>query len=138
MYKIYVDASKKINDRWLDNNRAFFRYEPPIKIKDFHKPENFSKEKLLQSFSKLLEKIKPPKPLPKTSIDKSISIKSKIEMINKILFSKKKTSFLHILNESKNRTEIIVGFLAILELVKNRQISLKQNKNFSDILIEKI
>ncbi|MBT4120830.1 MAG: segregation/condensation protein A [Candidatus Magasanikbacteria bacterium] len=138
VYRAFVDASKKLNKLWLSPNRSVFRSEPPRKIEEFVASENLATNNLLESFANLLKKIEPPKPLPKTHIDKNVSVKETIERIRKILNSGKNTSFSSVLQDSKNRTEVIIGFLALLELVKGKSVALKQNKNFSDILINKV
>jgi segregation and condensation protein A len=95
-------------------------------------------EALRQSFVKLLERIKPLPPLPETRIDKAISIREKIEHIRVLLKNAEKVSFSELLNDSKNRTEVIASFLALLELVKDESVALKQKGSFCDIMIEKI
>jgi len=138
LYRAFVQTSKKLNKLWLDSNRSIFRSEPPRKIKEFVSPENFLVNNLQESFVKLLKKIEPTKPLSRAYIDKNVSIKETIERIRKILKGSKNVSFSSVLQDSKNRTEVIVGFLALLELVKLKSIALKQNKSFSDILINKV
>jgi len=138
VYRAFVDASKKVNKLWLNSNRSVFRSEPPRKVEEFIAPENFSTDNLLESFVRLLKKIEPAKSLPRTQIDKNISVKETIERIRKILSGSKKTSFNSLLQDSKNRTEVIIGFLALLELVKDGAVALRQGNNFKDISITKV
>jgi len=138
LYKAFVEASKKMNKAWLSTRRAVFRVEPPRLPEEFVGPDNFSFATLRQSMDKLLYKLTPPKPLPQINIDKTISLKEKIFQISSWLKSNKTASFSQMLNNSKNRTEVIIGFLALLELVKQKTISLEQNDNFSDILINRV
>ncbi len=138
VYRAFVEASKKLNKLWLNPNRSVFRSEPPRKVEDFVVPENFSNDNLRESFALLLKKIEPPQPLPRTHIDKNVSVKETIERIRKILKSSKNTSFSSVLQDSKNRTEVIIGFLALLELVKDGAVALRQTNNFKDILINKV
>ncbi len=138
LYRAFVEASKKLNDLWLDKKYSFVRHEPARRQTDFVAPDNFSTDNLRNSFLILLKKIQPPKPLPKTFIDKNVSVKETIERIRQILKSSKNTSFNSVLQDSKNRTEVIIGFLALLELVKDGFIGLKQSNNFKDINIFKV
>ena len=46
-------------------------------------------------------------------------------------------SFDRLLQNTKNKTEVIVSFLAMLELMRQREIILKQEKIFGKILIRK-
>ena len=76
--------------------------------------------------------------MPQTQIDKTVSVKEKIEEIKKLLTKVKNASLFSILKGSRSRTELIVSFLALLELVKQDGILLKQGDNFEDIMMEKI
>ena len=138
LYKKFIEVAKKLNKNWLSGQRAVFRVEPPRQRTEFYPPENLSISSLQQSMDKLLNRIKPPKPLPKTSIDKAVLMKEKINQIRTWLKEKKSFSLSQILNDSKNKTEVIITFLSLLELVKAKDLLLKQDNNFSDILVEKI
>ena len=138
LYKAFIEASKKLNRKWLDSGRSVFRKEPSRKSEEFVSPLNFGLVNLKESIGKLLYRLTPPKALPRTYIDKTVSIKEKIDQIRNLLKSSKETSFSNILGDSKNKTEVIVGFLALLELVKQKTISLKQKNNFSDINIYQV
>jgi segregation and condensation protein A len=138
LYKQFVEASKDIDMLWLSEKRSVFRVEPTRKSVGFVPPNNVNIESLRESFEKLVYRLTPPKPLPKTTIDKAVSMKAKILHIHKALQKKKKAYFFDILENSKNKTDIIVSFLAILELVKQKTVSLHQDDSFSDILIKRI
>ncbi len=138
LYRSFVEASKKLNKSWLDKKKSVFRKEPPKKLEEFTPPNNLATENLRESIEKLLHRLTPSKPLPETHIDKSVSIKEKINQIRDFIKKNKQTSFSDLLSDSKNKTEVIVGFLALLELVKQKTVVLGQNNNFSDISIKKI
>ncbi|MCB9799036.1 segregation/condensation protein A [Candidatus Nomurabacteria bacterium] len=136
LYKLFVQASKKLNGLWEQSSRSVFRFEPPRKAEGFVAPLNVSTQSVQGSMMGLLKRLKPPKPLPKTTIDKTISMKAKIDHIRKILSSRKKAYFFDVVQSSQNKTEVIVSFLALLELVKQRSAFLHQEATFGDIAIE--
>ena len=138
LYKAFVEASKKLNKRWLSGLKSVFRIEPPRRPTEFIPPKNFEMETMRQSFVKLLERIKPLPPLPQTHIDKAISIREKIEHIRTLLKNAEKVSFSDLLNDSKNRTEVIASFLALLELVKDESVVLKQGGSFKEIMVSRV
>lgn len=138
LYKLFVDASRRFHKIWQNNYLAFFRIEPPRKNKEFIAPANLSMENLRESLLNLLVRLKPLKPLPQTTIDATISMKEKIDNIRSILRKVGKVNFFEILGKARNRTEIIVSFLALLELVKQKTVFLKQSAPFGDIAIEKV
>lgn len=138
MYKRYIEASRDINRIWNKNVLGYGRLEPPIKAEGFALPVNAKTQDLKESFHSLLKRIKPVNPLPKVSIDRAISVKQKIESIFNLLKQYKKVSFARILAEAENKTEVIVSFLAILELVKFGNAAVSQSKTFADLEISKI
>ena len=56
--------------------------------------------------------------------------------IEKKLTKYKKIEFLNLINENSSNQEIIIVFLSLLELLKNRVIRVFQNDIFSKIIIE--
>jgi len=138
LYKAFVEASRKINKRWISDLKSVFRIEPPRRPTVFVPPKNFEMEVMRQSFVKLLERIKPLPPLQQTHIDKAVSIREKVEHIRTMLKNAERISFIELINDNKNRTEVIASFLALLELVKAENIVLRQKGNFHDIIVEKI
>ncbi len=137
-YKAFVDASKKLNAQWLAPHKSVFRIESPRKPEGFVPPQNATVEQLHSRMQQLVKRLAPPKPLPKTHIDKTISMKEKILAIQVILQKQKKIYFFEVIDQKQNRTELIVSFLALLELVKQRTISLTQDSLYGDIAIESI
>lgn len=138
LYKMFVERSKDINNLWLNENRGFFRIEPLRKAKEFVPPTNLVLEKMHESMLQLVNRIAPPKELPQARIDKAVSVKEKIDSIRMLLRKSKSFSFREVLQSSQNKTEVIVGFLAMLELVKQRMIGLRQQESFGDIVIERV
>lgn len=61
------------------------------------------------------------------------TIKEKILQISKIIKNKGKAKFSKIIEKSKSKGEIVVTFLAILELIKNFKISATQEYLFDEI-----
>ena len=138
LYKAFVDASRKVNKLWLNRYRSTFRIEPPRKKTGFIAPLNFSAEAIYQSFIGLIKRLRPLMPLPQTQIDRTISLKERIDKIRKLINTGKKIVFFSLLENAQNKTEVIVSFLALLELVKQKAIIFKQEATFSDISIEKV
>lgn len=76
-------------------------------------------------------------------LDKKISpdtykIEDKMGEIIKVVDSKQVVSFDEIACNSQSKIEVIVFFLALLELIKLREVSIVQKDNFEDIFIKEI
>ncbi|HRY36530.1 MAG TPA: segregation/condensation protein A [Candidatus Magasanikbacteria bacterium] len=138
LYKMFVKASVKIDEMWNGDKLAYGRFEPPIRPLEFVLPQNADLENLRIFYLNLLKRLKPADPLPQVKIDRSISVKKQIESIYNLLKTTKKVSFSEIIKGSGSRTEVIVNFLALLELIKAEKIFITQNNSFEDIEINKI
>lgn len=136
MYKIYVEASNHIHTYWESDMRSFFREEPTKKVEEFVPPINATGDKLHASMVQLIDRLKPHKPLPKVHIDKTVSLKQKVQQMRELLKRSKRLSFDKMLSSPESRSEIIVGFLAILELVKQSSVQLTQDTVYGEIMVE--
>ncbi|MFH1286615.1 MAG: ScpA family protein [Candidatus Magasanikbacteria bacterium] len=138
LYQRFQEASREIDVLWTAKENAFFRVEPTKRPEEFCPPDNFYTDSLHESILALVYRLQPPKPLPKTHIDRTISVKEKINRVWALLKSKNKLQFKDILDSAESKTEIIVSFLALLELAKQKKVVLRQDHSFHDILIHKI
>lgn len=137
LYRMFVEVSKKINDMWLDTRVAYGRIEPFRIPENPIPPENLTTTNMQNVMRRLIHKLTPSKKLPRTYIDRTVSLKEKIEELRNFLKRNKRVSFSEMLGTG-NRTEIIVSFLAILELVKQKTVELHQQELFSEITIESV
>lgn len=138
LYKQYVEASKVVNGLWEKQNIAYGRVEPPVKSDKFVLPANAVTNNLRDAMMLLLARLKPLEPLPKVTIDHSISIKQKIDAIRNLLKNGKEASFKNLLSVAQNKTEVIVSFLAVLELVKGKNILVKQTGAYADLTLSSV
>jgi len=134
IFKEYLEASKNIAKIIHKRRFTFGRGRPAVVIENkFSPPENISGEKLKELFLEVLKEIELVVSLPKAVVEKTVSISEKIETIRAMILDKALVSFRLIIKEAKTKTEVIVSFLALLELVKQRTIVVKQSKLFQDI-----
>lgn len=138
LYKKYADASGWVLERWSSEGMAYGRLEPLRAPTGFILPLNGHSEDLHQAFVQLLSRLKPIAALPKVSIDHSVSVKDKVASIFLAFKKIKQLSFAHILGSAANRTEVIVSFLAVLELIKDQKVSVHQSASFADMVINKV
>ncbi len=138
IYKKFVEASRALNKRWLLPFRSFFRLEPVRKAQGFVPPHNATLQSVQKSMKHIIARLKPPKPLPRLEMDKTLSVKEVVERMKHILQEYSQFDFHKSLKEKENKTELILGFLALLELMKQQFVHLEQNTHFGDILVKKI
>ncbi len=138
MYREYVEAAKKIDDLIKKKKFSFFR-QAVLKPEGmgFFPPRGFKAEKMKRVFEEVLARLRPLLELPQATLEKTISIKEKIQQIQNLLKSGLTMGFQEILKNVKTRTEIIVSFLALLELVKQRTVVVSQESVFEEIVIKR-
>ena len=66
------------------------------------------------------------------------TIDEKIDYIRDLLILRPSVSFYHIFREEAVKMEIVVTFLALLELIKMKEVCVSQKETFSEILITKV
>lgn len=139
IYKEYLEAMKVIQEMLGKKKFAFARPKMFIKQEvEFSPPKKLQKDDLARTFEEILRGLDPLINLPQQVIKKSINIQEKISQIRQRLYREATTNFSEILKEAKDKTEIIVSFLALLELIKQRTVTATQSENFNDITIERI
>lgn len=138
IYRIFYEASKKIQKMISKKRFAYFRESSKLKTIEpiFSPPRSVNPASLGKLFQGVLERIEPLIQLPKEMIKKTVSIQEKIKEIKKILFQESSVNFKIILEKAKNKTEIIVTFLALLELIKKHSVQVIQENIFDDIHIK--
>lgn len=139
MYKEYFEASRVIQRMIGKKHFSYFR-EKFLVAGDigFHPPRGITQSKLADIFRTIVEGLMPLSYLPKSVIRRTMNIQEKISRIRNMILDQANVHFSHILKEAKDKTEVIVSFLAILELMKQREVAVKQSAMFEEIIIEKI
>ncbi len=139
LYKEFIEASKKINAMVLKKRFTFSRSKMPAKTEiEFSPPEKLKLEDLKASFLIVLKKLDPLVKLPRIMMEKTVSLQKTIMDISNFLKNQGKLGFNSLIKGAKNKTEVIINFLALLELLKQARIKIKQKKTFEDIIIERI
>lgn len=139
MYREFVEASKKINEMIKAGSWAFPKERRPVaEIQGFFPPKEIQVGDLRAMYDTILARLKPFVSLPKEALQKTVSIAEKIQHIKDLIGRQAKARFSEVLKKAKNKTEVIVSFLALLELTKRKIVETSQDKVFEDITIQKI
>lgn len=65
----------------------------------------------------------------------TISLPAKIEEVERLVHRRRRLNFDRLLRRAKSRPEIIITFLALLQLIKRRKIAVQQDRPFGQITI---
>lgn len=139
MYKKYADAAGGVENMLA---RRIFLYERQpgnyYVAAGFYPPANLQIAQLRAAFGDVLAWIEPVVKIPRSAIAKVITMREKFCQIQELLEKKLKSSFHELVVDRADRVEVVVTFMAILELVKQQAICARQDELFADITIEKI
>ena len=142
MYKEFLAATEKIEaiigEKRFSFAREFDRRAILASAHLFSPPKRLTAAVLGEVFNEIIKNIQPLELLEEQSLEQAINIEDKILAIQQILLEKIKVSFNYILAGAKNKTEIIVSFLALLELIKQRGVIVMQGDLFGEIEINRI
>ena len=98
-------------------------------------PANINIFDLKKYFLKVISEIVLPEKIPEESVREIITLEAKIDELKNSLQKRVETSFRELSSSAKDKVEIIVAFLAMLEMVKQRIIDVEQHSLFEDIRI---
>lgn len=139
IYKEYLAAMKTISGLIAKKRWAFRREKLLIGEEiGFAPPPKLVKSRLAEVFAEIIRGLQPFINLPFEVVKRTISIQEKINQIRQKIYDGATSRFSDILKEAKDKTEVIVSFLALLELIKQKVVVVRQSKIFDDIKIEKL
>lgn len=137
-YKKFKDASKIIG-KIVGKNEISYSRESFFGIQTFfYPPKNINSNDLRIFFKQVLKRLPVVEKLSEETVREVITLQEKIKDLQKNLAKKAKLNFETTLKDASSKTDIIVSFLAILELSKQRIIWIEQREMFGKITLNKI
>lgn len=137
LYKKFKEAGDKIGFLLKNGKRLYSRDYLLGVSAVFAPPKNLNAFDLKKTFQRIIDQIVLPEKLPKEAVRDIITLEDKINELQKTLVSRVEFSFSQMNFSARDKAEIIVSFLALLELVKQRIVAVEQDKLFSDINIKR-
>jgi len=135
-YKKYKELTPTFKEMEEERKKIYIKGPETISnYTDTHLVGEASIDDLLDAFKKFLDRKELDKPLETTITRKEYSVKERKVNIRNIL-REKKSAYLEDLFEEYNKPFVVVTFMSVLEMVKERDAIIKQDKNFDKILIE--
>lgn len=136
-YKKYKEMTGTFKE--MENKRQDIYIKSPEKrsnyIEKIVNDNDTSIDDLVEAFKKFLERKDREKPITTKITSREYSVKERKSQIKNLLRERKRVVFTELFDEN-NLAYIIVTFLSILEMTKEKEVVVKQDKNFSDINIE--
>jgi segregation and condensation protein A len=136
LYKRYKEIGSWLEDRQSKNLRTFLRVAPPPKVEAKLDLSGITLADLLEAAERIFAMEQEKQSLGTVITAPKITIREKIELIANRLRVERAATFRGLLGETPTRLEIVVTFLALLELVKRYRVQAQQEALFSDIAIQ--
>jgi len=137
-YKRFKQKAAFLKELEARGLRTYVRLAPPPTMEKRLDPEGLSVDALLEALYEVLEEMNPPAPPVHSIAPLEVTIEEKLVELSQRLSSGRSLRFKQVLRQARSRMEIIVTFLAVLELIKQRPVKVHQPRPFDDILIEPV
>ena len=138
LYKRYKEIAGWLIERQENNLRTHLRVAPPPKVEAKLDLSNLTLEGLLAAAESAFSKGEDKKALGTIITAPRVTIREKIEYITKTMKNIQRMTFSGLITDKATRIEIVVTFLAMLELIKRYHIAAVQNELFGEIEFEKM
>ncbi|KAF0816953.1 Segregation and condensation protein A [Bacillus sp. ZZV12-4809] len=139
-YRKYKEAAEELKER--EQDRSLMYTKPPADLSEYVNESqqekadlNVSLYDMLGALQKLLRRKKLQRPLSAKVARQEIPIEKRMsEIVEQLRGIKGRKRFTELFPIA-DREHIVVTFLAVLELIKRKEIQVEQDKNFSDIYV---
>lgn len=138
-YQKYKDMTSTFKELELERQKIYIK--SPEKISNYidntiTNDGDTSIDDLVNAFKGFLERLDREKPISTKITNKEYSVKTRKQGLRKLLKERPRVKFTELFEET-NTPYIVVTFLSILEMTKEKEIVLRQDDNFKDIIIER-
>lgn len=138
LYKRYKEIGLWLDNRQQAGLRTYLRVAPPPKVEPKLDLSNLNLETLQRVAQSAFAKAPDKEPLESVIAAPKVTIREKITLIGKALKLITHSSFRALLGDRPSRLEVVVTFLALLELIKRYRVEVRQESLFSDIEVERL
>lgn len=137
-YRAFVEASRGINRMWNSGYRSFQRADRPMRLREvrFVPPTGVTSSMLHEMMKRVVKQLEPLVRLPQAAVERVVTIQDMIGRLFSKIREAAHTSFRAFVGRKAAKADVIVSFLALLELAKQRFVRIGQTELFEDIDIE--
>ncbi len=135
-YKRFKEAASRLQDAEKRQKETFTRTVPENIPEGTDLDEKYFEASifdLISAFKRVLKEI--PKETFYEVIKDEVTVSDKMHEIFHLLVKEEVLSFFNLFKDAKSKIEIIATFLALLELIRMKEVFVRQDKPFGDIMI---
>ena len=136
IYKKFKEIAAILKDRDAKGLRTYLRIAPPPKVESKLDMDDVTLDDLMAAARRALQLLEEKESVDSVVKPPKITISEKITLITHKLRNDGAASFMSLLGNNYSKVDVVVTFLALLELVKRFHIRARQDNLFSDIQIE--
>lgn len=141
LYQEFVAVSVKLEERY--GNRVMYRRPEVRSVRrddqvSFLPPKTLVVSSLQETFQSLLKRLEPFFALQETSMERVKSVEERMDELKSVLASRAGIRFRDVVARAGSRVEIVVSFLALLELLRRKHIVATQEHHDADIVLERV
>jgi len=138
LYKRIKEIGAWLEGRQQAHMATYLRVAPPPKLAARFDPSALTLEMLMAAAESVFSRTADKEPLGSIIAAPTVTIREKIDLITRTLRQLQRASFRGLIADKATRLEVVVTFLALLELIKRYRVQVQQNALFSDIEIEQL
>lgn len=136
LYKRFKEIANWLAEREAQGLRTYLRVAPPPKVEGRLDLSDITLADLLAAAEAIYAAGQDKQALGTVISAPKVTIREKIRYISQLLREKDRATFRQMVNTAHTRLEVVVTFLALLELVKRYRVAALQDGLFSDIQVE--
>ncbi len=138
MYKKYVDAMVGIEALLAQPGSLQPKKVFKSQKISFGPPTHMGAEQMREYFDDVLARLEPVVRIPKAAMQKVVTLREKFVQIHDMLQRQSSLSFKELLIDVDDRAEVVVTFLALLEMVKQQSVYVRQDEPLAHITVKKL
>jgi len=137
-YKKFKDAATQLQQREAEQENVFPRLPGKLEYESAEPPARpeVSLFDLIHAVSNVLKRFQQ-RDEPRDIFEDKWTVSEKLELLRQLMAGKGVLTFSELFQQSASRTEVVVTFLALLELIRLKQIVVSQPEPFSEIEIRR-
>ena len=139
-YKKFKDAAAKLHQRERERERQFARLPEKPEFADGGGSRIIGDVgifDLINAFQKVLARASEQREDLREIFEENFTVGEKIDVILDVTARRERVRFEELFRSAASRTEIVVTFLALLELIRLKQLSVRQDDGFGEIWLRR-
>lgn len=140
-YKKFKDAAARLQARELQRERLYARLPDKPDFEDNGSAVPLGEVgifDLINAFQRVLKRIEDRKEDLREIFEENFTVGDKIETILAATIHRRTVKFEELFAGAASRAEIVVTFLALLELIRLKQLNVRQAEAFGEILVSRV